>query len=72
MEMSMKAGDRVVLTCKSNLSWAGSYLGECRSLNGHQCLAIELDRASGFTILCPLEFVLELRHVPISGDRRRA
>jgi hypothetical protein len=61
-------GDRVILTCKNSLSFAGVVTAFGDSPRGEDAVIVELDAASGFSVLCPLHFVDRFREVPI--DKR--
>lgn len=56
-------GKRVVLRCKNNLTFAGLFkkIHEDKIMYLH----IETDQSSGFSILCPEDFVDEIIEVPI-------
>lgn len=69
--LNIETGDRMILTCKNNLSYAGVMLGMLRSPADRKCVAIELDQESGFAVLCPIDFIQEIKKVPISGGRPR-
>jgi len=56
------------LTCKNSLSFAGVVTAFGDSPRGEDAVIVELDAASGFSVLCPLHFVDRFREVPI--DKR--
>lgn len=58
-------GDRVIMTCRNSLSFAGVVTAFEDSPRGEQAVIVELDAASGFSVLCPLRFVERFREVPI-------
>jgi hypothetical protein len=57
-------GKRVVLTCLSNVSYAGVVRGIV-PFEGRTGAMVRLHEPSGFSVWCPLEFVKSVLVVPI-------
>ncbi len=65
VDESPRVGCRVVLNCKNGLAYAGVVTAYAPTPRGQPAVIVELDADSGFSILCPLQFVARLREVPI-------
>ncbi len=61
---------RIVLTCDSNVSYAG-VVRQCLPVEGKPGLLLMLDERSGFSIWCPLDFIKKILVVPIADDDAR-
>jgi hypothetical protein len=59
----------IVLRCKSNLAYAGVLRGVEAPAGLRPSAVVEIDSASGFAILCPLDFIAEVKPVPIQEAR---
>ncbi len=57
-------GKRVVLTCLSNVSYAGVVRGVV-PFEGRTGAMVQLHQQSGFCVWCPLEFIKSVLVVPI-------
>lgn len=58
------AGSRVVLTCRSNLSFCGTSRGTY-AVGAREGLLVETDAGSGLAVWCPVDFVQQVRVIPI-------
>jgi len=68
MDPAACLNQRVVLTCKNTLSYAG-LMRQLTSTGSHgPAVQVELDEESGFSILCPLSFVEKITVVPIHPE----
>lgn len=56
---------RVVLTCQSNVSYAG-VIHDILEIHGKSGILLELDVKSGFSVWCPLDFVKSVIIVPMT------
>jgi hypothetical protein len=65
MDYESLIGTRVVLRCNNNMTFAGTFVSMMNG-NGREYIWVETDQKSGFSILCPVEFVEELVHIPIT------
>jgi hypothetical protein len=64
-EVTRLMNKRVVLTCESNVSYAGIVVS-LETFRDRTGVLLELDRRSGFSVWCPTDFVKELVEVPIN------
>lgn len=72
MDISDFTGKRVILTSRGNLSYAGRCFGTMSAPCGKTAVAIVLDEASGFSVLCPVDYIQRLLVLPVDiGDRAR-
>ncbi len=65
MDFKKHLGKRIVLTCKNNMSYSGLAKGIMKSDVLHESIIVELDSSSGFSILCPSDFIENITIVPI-------
>jgi len=56
---------RVVLTCESNVAYAGVVRGAL-SYEGVEGLMVCLNQRSGFSVWCPIDYIKKLTIIPIS------
>lgn len=70
MSFASLVGRRVVLVCKNQLVFAGRLKG-LFTMDGPESVVLELDPESGFSVLCPTQFVDSLRLVPITETGSR-
>ncbi len=66
MEIENNIGKRIVLTCMNNLSYAGTLKEIVETTTIKKSALVELDSETGFSILCPNEFIKEIIVIPIS------
>jgi hypothetical protein len=57
-------GKRIVLTCLSNISYAGVVRGIV-DFDGKSGAMVQLHQPSGFSVWCPLDFIKTVLVVPI-------
>lgn len=57
-------GRRVVLTCRSELSFCGT-ARSVHTIGSRSGVLVETDASSGFSIWCPLDFVKQVTVIPI-------
>jgi hypothetical protein len=62
-------GARIVLTCRSELSFCGLFRGAHR-FGPRDGFVVETDSASGLSIWCPVDFVREVTVIPIRPEIR--
>ena len=67
VDISTYQSQYVVLRTKGNLSYAGTWRGVEAPAGLRPSAVLEIDATSGFAILCPLEFIAEVKVVPILG-----
>jgi hypothetical protein len=71
MDFSSYPGRYVVLRTKGNLSYAGVWCGVDAPIGLRPAAIVEIDAASGFAVRCPLEFIAEVKVVPILEECAR-
>lgn len=64
MELEKSLDERVVLTTKSEVCWAGR-VTDLMTVRGTRGVMVRLDERSGLSVWCPEEFIKELLVVPI-------
>lgn len=60
-------GKRIVLTCESNVSYAGVVRAPLE-FDGRTGALVELHAKSGFAVWCPVEFIKSILVVPIPDE----
>lgn len=59
-------GRRIVLTCNNNMSYAGILKKIITEEEIKASLLVELHEESGFSILCPIDYVQFITVIPIN------
>jgi len=64
MELEGNLNERIVLTTKSEVCWAG-LVTDVLTVRGNRGVLVQLDERSGLSVFCPEAFIKEILVVPI-------
>ncbi len=66
-EIQKCLGERIVLTLKSEICYAGAAV-KVLNIDGVDGLLVKIDDQSGFAVFCPRDFIKEIVTIPIPKE----